>query len=130
MQDALSNFLNKLKLANRARKELFPFPASRYIAAVAAALERAGYIASAEKRGKKSRPFLEIRPLLYQVGAPKVAGIKRISRLSKRVYLPAREIRTIRNGYGSLILSTPKGVLTDKEARAAGVGGEALFEIW
>ena len=126
--DSIANFLNKLKLAARGGKESFLFPASRYIAAIAAALLKAGYISSAGKRGKKSR-FLEVR-LLYQDGAPKVTGAKRVSRLSQRVYRGARDISTVRNGYGSMFFSTPKGILTDKEARAAKGGGEALFEIW
>ena len=119
--DPISNFLNKLKLAARAGKESFLFPASQYIAAIAAALLKAGYIASVGKRGKKSR-FLEVR-LLYQDGAPKVTGAKRVSRLSQRVYRGARGIFAVRNGYGSLLLSTPKGIFTGKEARAAHVGG-------
>ena len=126
--DTIANFLNTLKLASKARKESFLFPVSRYITAIAAALEKAGYLASAGKRGKKSR-FLEVRPL-YQNALPKVNGVKRVSRLSKRVYRSARDIAPVRNGYGALILSTPKGILTDAEAREARVGGEALFEIW
>ena len=126
--DTIANFLNTLKLASRTRKESFVFPASAYIAAIAAGLLKAGYIASVGRRGKKGRS-LEVR-LLYQNSAPKVTGVKRISRLSKRVYRSARDMRQVRNGYGALILSTPKGILTDAEARAARVGGEALFEIW
>ncbi len=126
--DSIANFLNKLKLASRAGQESFLFPASRSIAAIAAALQKAGYIASAGRRGKRSR-FLEVR-LAYQDGAPKVTGVKRVSRLSRRVYRGSRDIRSVRNGYGSLLFSTSKGVLTDREARAARVGGEALFEIW
>jgi small subunit ribosomal protein S8 len=56
--------------------------------------------------------------------------VKRISKLSKRIYRSVGEIRTVRNGFGSLILSTSKGIMTDKEARKIKVGGEPLFEIW
>lgn len=126
--DSVSNFLNKLKLASRVRKESFVFPASRFIAAIAAALQRTGYIAAVAKRGKRGQ-LVEVR-LAYQNSVPKVMGVKRVSRLSKRVYRAARDIRPVRNGYGALILSTPKGIVTGAEARTARVGGEVLFEIW
>src|SRR3989338_7680622 len=119
--DPISNFLNKLKLAARAGKESFLFPASQYIAAIAAALLKAGYIASVGKRGKKSR-FLEVR-LLYQDGAPKVTVAKRVSRLSQRVYRGARDISTVRNGYGSLLFFFFPGVLTGKGGRKGHVWG-------
>lgn len=126
--DSIANFLNTLKLASRTRKESFVFPASRFVVAIAAALRKAGYIASVARRGKKGHS-IEVR-LAYHDGAPKVTGARRVSRLSKRVYRGARDIRQVRNGYGALILSTPKGILTDAEARAANIGGEVLFEIW
>lgn len=115
-------------MASRTGKESFVFPASTFIASIAGALEKKGYIASVTKKGKKGR-LLEVT-LVYHGKAPKVTGVKRVSHLSKRVYRPARELRSVRSGYGIAVLSTPKGILSDKEARAANVGGEVLFEIW
>lgn len=126
--DTVSNFINKLKIAYRAGKESFVFPASKFIFAIAGTLAKNGYIASVAKKGKKGR-LLEVT-LLYNGNAPKVTEVQRVSYLSKRVYRAARELRPVRSGYGIAVLSTPKGILSNKEARAANVGGEVLFEIW
>lgn len=128
MQDPISDFLNALKMASRTGKESFAFPASRYIFAVAEALLKAGYVASVVKKGKKNHS-IEIK-LLYQNDKPKITEVKRISLPSRRVYKAARDIREVRSGFGSMFLSTSKGILINKEARSARVGGEALFEIW
>lgn len=126
--DSIANFLNALKLASRAGKGSFVFPASKHIAAIADALVKHRYLVSAAKKGKKGR-LLELT-LLPSDGAPKVSEAKRVSRLSKRVYRKASELRSVRNGFGLALLSTPRGILSDTEARAARVGGEVLCEIW
>lgn len=126
--DPVSNFLNTLKLAGRTGKKTFEFPGSRFIAEIAAALEKYGYVGSAARKGKRGR-LIEVE-LAYDGATPKIRGLKRVSRLSKRVYLKAKDLYPVRSGFGAWILSTPKGVLSDKEARALRVGGEVLFEIW
>jgi small subunit ribosomal protein S8 len=126
--DSIANFINKLKIASKARKESVLFPSSRLILSIAETLERKGYIASFAKKGKKGR-YVEVM-LAYDGTFARLSGVKRISRLSKRVYKGAKDLRPVRNGYGSAILSTPKGILLDTEARAQKVGGEVLFEVW
>lgn len=126
--DPVSNFLNKLKLAARTGKESFFFPASRFIVAIANVLQKAGYVVSVGKKGKRGR-LVEIT-LASSATGKKINGIRRVSHLSQRVYRAVREIRKVRSGYGMAVFSTPKGVLSDKDARAARAGGEALFEIW
>ena len=81
------------------------------------------------RKGKKINKFLEIR-LIYENGRPKIAGVERVSRLSRRMYYGVRDIRPVVSGYGSLVLTTTKGILNDAEARKERVGGEALFKIW
>jgi small subunit ribosomal protein S8 len=127
--DSLSDLIIQLKNASIARKESILFPYSKLSNAVAEALKHAGYIEGIAKKGKKVSKFLEIT-LLYKEGASVIKDVKRISKPSKRMYMGASEIRSVRNGYGRLFLSTPKGILTDKEARKEKVGGEALFEMW
>ncbi|KKW10263.1 MAG: 30S ribosomal protein S8 [Parcubacteria group bacterium GW2011_GWA2_49_9] len=127
MSDPISDFLNKLKIASQTGKESFTFPYSGVIAAIAGALEKKGYVASSRKT-KKGRE-LEVTFPVSEKAHP-ITGAKRVSLLSKRMYKKAREIRPVRNGSGTAILSTPKGVLSDSDARAAKVGGEVLFEIW
>lgn len=128
MSDSISDFLNTLKLTNRAGKESFSFPASRLIVAVVEVLRESGFIKAFLKKGKKGR-FLEVI-LAYDAGKPKVENVRRVSRLSQRVYRGWRELRPVRNGFGIAVLSTPRGVLSDKGAKDAKVGGEVLCEIW
>lgn len=127
MSDPISDFLNKLKLASRARKDSFTFSSSRMISAIVAVLEKKGYIESSKKTKKGHQ--IEIKLPSGGKALP-ITSVRRMSRLSKRMYIKAREIQPIRNGSGTAVLSTPKGVLLDKDARNAKVGGEVLFEIW
>ncbi len=126
--DPIANFLNKLRIAYKTGKESFPFPVSNLILSVAGALERRGYIGGTSRKGKKGRT-LEVT-LSYKDEKPSVEGARRVSHLSRRVYRAVRDLRPVRNGFGMAVLSTPNGVLTDSEAKAARVGGEVLFEIW
>ncbi len=125
--DPIANFLNALKMASRRGLASFVFPYSRLIAAIAVALQKKGYIVSSKK--SKRGHALEVA-LPTGEGALRVTAVKRISRLSKRMYQKSRTIRPVRNGFGAAVLSTPKGVLSDMDAKAAKVGGEILFEIW
>lgn len=97
--------------------------------AIAEKLKEAGFVANIEKKGKKVRKTLDVT-LKYESGKPTIHGVKRISKPGRRMYRSAKQVMPVRYGHGALVLSTPKGVLTDKEARTAKVGGEALFEIW
>ncbi|OHA21524.1 MAG: 30S ribosomal protein S8 [Candidatus Taylorbacteria bacterium RIFCSPHIGHO2_01_FULL_51_15] len=125
--DPISDFLNTLKMASRQGLPTFTFPSSRLIVAIAQALEKKGYVESSKKA--KKGYHLEITLPTEEMGR-KVHAVKRISRLSKRIYKKAHEIYPVRNGSGTAVLSTPKGILIDSEARAAKLGGEVLFEIW
>lgn len=127
MQDPLSDFLNTLKMASRTGKEAFVFPSSRLLIAIAEVLVKKGYLASFRKAKKGHN--LEIKLPIGEQGK-KVNAARRVSRLSQRLYRKTREIRPVRNGSGTAILSTPKGLMSDTDARAGKVGGEVLFEIW
>ena len=125
--DPIADFLNTLKTASKTGKESFTFPYSGIVGAIAGALQKKGFVAS-YKKAKKGRELEVALPVAAKVHP--ITGAKRFSRLSKRMYKKAREIRPVRNGSGTAVLSTPKGVLTDTDARVAKVGGEVLFEIW
>ena len=81
------------------------------------------------KKVKKDQPVLEAG-LVYVDKIPKIMEVERISKQSKRIYFCVKDIHRVRNGSGLLVLSTPKGVLSGKEARKEQVGGEALFRLW
>lgn len=127
--DPISNMLIMIKNASLAKKESVSFPYSKIKNAIVTCLQTEGYLGESAKKTKKGHPVLEVK-LIYINESPKVNDIQRISKQSKRVYFGMKDIHTIRNGAGTLILSTPQGILSGKEARKVHTGGEALFKIW
>ncbi|MFA6006731.1 MAG: 30S ribosomal protein S8 [Candidatus Paceibacterota bacterium] len=129
--DPLANMLIQIKNGSVAKKETITVPLSNMKFAVAEVLKRAGFVKDTAKRGKKENRSFEIDLAYTTEGEPKVTGVERISKLSRRVYAGAGEIRNLRRGKpGMMILSTPNGILTASEAKKANVGGEVLFAIW
>lgn len=129
VNDPVGDFITQLKNAGAVRKETVSVPYSKLKAAVADALVRSGYVTSAAKRGKKVRKTLDVE-LKYADGVHAIAGVKRVSKPGRRVYVGATDIHPVKFGAGALILSTPEGILTGEEARKKRVGGEQLFIIW
>ncbi|HVV15139.1 MAG TPA: 30S ribosomal protein S8 [Candidatus Paceibacterota bacterium] len=125
--DPIADFLVRIRNASMARKESVVVPASKMTRALSEVLEREGYIGAVDKRAKNN--LLSIM-LVYKGGRPAIGGAKRISKPSRRMYMGVRDVQPVKRGHGLLVLSTPEGILTGKEARAKRVGGEALFEIW
>lgn len=130
VSDPIGDFIIRLTNAGAVKQASVAVPFSTLKLAVAEKLKEAGFIAGAEKKGKKVKKTLDVMLKYDHNGTPRINGVKRISKPGRRVYKGVLEITPVRYGHGSLILSTPKGILTDKEAKAAKVGGEALFEIW
>lgn len=118
-----------IKNANRALRESVVFPYSKFTYSIAEKLSKEGYVGAISKKTRKGRPVFEIE-LLSSDRTPKVTEIKRVSKSSRRMYTGVADIKTVKNGRGIMIFSTPKGILTDKEARKEHVGGEVLFSIW
>ena len=118
-----------LKNASKATRPTITVPYSKVKFAIAEHLAASGYLSAVTKKMKNSQPVLELA-LTYTEGTPKLKDVKRLSKPSRRMYMSVKEIRPVKNGHGSLFLSTPKGILTDKEARKELVGGEALFLVW
>ncbi|MBI5470586.1 30S ribosomal protein S8 [Candidatus Kaiserbacteria bacterium] len=127
--DPIGDFIIRLTNAGAINKPSVSVPFSNLKLAIAEKLKDAGYISSVEKKGKKVKKTLEIA-LLYGARGPRIQGVKRVSKPGRRMYKSVLEIVPVRYGKGNLILSTPAGIMTDKEAKSAKVGGEALFEIW
>lgn len=128
--DPIADLINQLKNAGSVKREVVSVPYSKFKFAVAHKLKEAGYIKEVAKRGKKTRKCVEVELAYNTDGTPKIAGVERVSKPSRRIYQRVDKIMSVKYGAGLLILSTPKGVLTDKEARKENVGGEALFKIW
>ncbi len=121
--------LISIKNAGNAGKGLAVMPFSKLKEAIAEVLFKQGYIASYAKKGKKVQKTLEVG-IAYEGKSPRVADVARMSKPSRRFYMKAADIKQIKNGYGIMVISTPKGIMTGDEARRAQVGGEALFKIW
>jgi len=127
--DQIANMINMIKNGNRAERESISVPYSKIKNAIAECLVKEGYLKSVSRKSKKGLPVLDIE-LAYVEDQPKVNGVDRVSKLSRRIYVGVKGIRSTRNGHGTTILTTPKGILTDKQARKEMVGGEVLFKIW
>lgn len=128
--DVIGDFIIRIKNAGAVGKATVSAPYSAFKYAIAEKLKDAGYIKAVEKKGKKVRKTLDVVLKYDENGKHVIKGLRRVSKPGRRMYVGSRDIHSIRYGHGSLILSTPKGIVTDKEARKDKVGGEALFEIW
>ena len=129
MQDPLSDMLTRLRNAQMAGKTGVEMPGSKLKTAVAAVLKDEGYIADFNAADSEGKPRLAIE-LKYYEGKPVIAEIDRISRPGLRNYSSKDELPSVRNGLGVAIVSTSMGVMTDRAARAAGVGGEVLCTVF
>lgn len=127
--DTISNFIIKLKNAGNAGQESVVVPFSKLKLSIAEVLKKEGFVKDVSEKSEKGKPVL-VLSLFSENRDPKIKGVKRISKPSKRVYRKAGELRAVKNGYGSLILSTSHGVMTGKQAKSQKLGGEALFSIW
>jgi len=127
--DQISNFITALKNAGQAQHESMTTPYSKLKHSIAEVLKKEGFIKDVEEKSVKGKKAMVIT-LLSENRAPKIKGVQRISKPSKRIYKKAGEIRPVKNGYGALVVSTSAGVMSGKEAKRAKLGGEALFSIW
>ncbi len=127
--DTIGDFIIRLKNAGAVGRENVSVPYSKLKQAIANKLAESGYISSVEVKGKDVKKTLEIT-LKYTGKHSSIAGVKRISKPGRRLYSKVAEIHPVKFGKGHLILSTPKGILTDEEARKERVGGEKLFIVW
>lgn len=122
--------LNRIKTAGAVGHEAVTVPYSNIKFAVAKLLEKEGYVLAVSKKGKDVTKSIEIGLSYTEKKKLKIKGVERVSKPSRRVYFGCRDIKLVRNGFGAIILSTPKGILTGAQARKEQVGGEVLFKIW
>ncbi len=127
--DKIADMLIAIKNAGNAGKETLSLPNSHYKADIARALFGEGYIKSYSQKKMKKGDQLEIDIMYKKDGSPRITEVKRISKPSRRLYTGVKGIYSVKQGFGSLFLSTPKGIMTGEKARKEMVGGEMLFEI-
>ena len=128
MTDPIADMLTRIRNAQSAEKTSVAMPSSNLKVAIATVLKDEGYIEDFAVRENAGKPLLDIN-LKYYAGAPVIEKIERISRPGLRVYKGCSDIPRVMNGLGIAIVSTPKGVMTDRKARQAGIGGEVLCYV-
>ena len=129
MVDPITDMFNRIRNAQMAGKPEVSIPFSNLKFNIALILEQNKFIWKVEKKGRKSNKLIDII-LKYEDKQPAISGLKRISKPGQRIYISFKEIKPVRGGYGMAIISTPKGLMTGKEARRQKLGGEILCEIW
>lgn len=128
MTDPIADMLTRIRNAQKAEKVSVRMPASRTKSAIAKVLQDEGYIESFSAAGDDKKPELEI-VLKYHSGQPVIAHLARVSKPGRRYYQGKDELPKVAGGLGVAIISTSKGVMTDREARKSGIGGEVLCYI-
>ena len=129
LTDPLGDMLTRIRNGQRAKKDSVLSPASNLRARVLEVLQREGYIRgfSEDETGKHKQLRIELK---YFEGEPAIKHVARVSKPGRRIYSGSKELPIVRNGLGITIVSTPRGVLSDAEARAQNVGGEVLAEVF
>ena len=130
MTDPIADMLTRIRNGAGARKASVDVPWSRHKEAIAHVLVEEGYLAEAAMVREGQFRTLRLGLRYDQTRRSVISGIRRVSRPSLRVYVGSDEIPSVRRGLGVSILSTPKGILPDREARRQGVGGEVICQIW
>ena len=128
MSDPIADMLTRIRNAQVVNKTSVSMPSSKIKVAIARVLKDEGYIDDFAVLGAAGKPELKIG-LKYYAGRPVIERIERVSRPGLRVYRGKGDIPTVMNGLGVTIISTPQGVMTDRKARATGVGGEVLAYV-
>ncbi|MDK2977006.1 MAG: small subunit ribosomal protein [Candidatus Marinimicrobia bacterium] len=130
MTDPIADFLTRIRNATNAQHRWVEIPASKLKARIALILKTKGYIKDFILIEDGKQGILRLYLKYLSDGRPVLYGLERVSKPGRRIYVKALEIPRVRNGLGIGILSTSQGVLTDKEAREKGIGGEYLCKIW
>ncbi|QJD71529.1 30S ribosomal protein S8 [Marinobacterium sp. LSUCC0821] len=128
MQDTLADMFTRIRNGHMAEKAAVAMPSSKQKVAIAKVLQEEGYIAGFAVEGDV-KPVLSIE-LKYFEGKPVIEEIKRVSKPSLRIYKSASDLPKVSDGLGIAIISTSKGVMTDRAARAAGIGGEVVCTVF
>ena len=130
MNDPIGDMLTRIRNSQMRGKSTVTTPASTLRARVLEVLLNEGYIRGFEKSDTANKQGEFTISLKYFEGTPVIREVKRVSKPGRRVYMSVKEIPTVRNGLGISIVSTPKGVMSDANARAANVGGEVLCTVF
>jgi small subunit ribosomal protein S8 len=130
LTDPIADMLTRIRNGGMAGKTRVDIPGSRIKREIARVLRDSGFIDSYETGERDGKPVITVDLRYNEEAEPMIGGLERVSRPGRRVYVGAREVPSVRNGLGVAILSTPRGIMTDIQARDAHVGGEVLARVW
>lgn len=125
----INNSVISIKNGYRAQKDSIEVPYSQIVESIIQLLIKEKYIKQYRFDSKKKKKCFVI-DLLYHEGKPAVSDVKNISKPGRRIYMSIKNVKTVLGGMGCAVLTTSKGIMTDKEARKHTIGGEVLFKIW
>ncbi len=133
--DTVANMLAIIRNAQAVGKPAAAVPYSRLKFDIAKILERRGFVAGVDKKNKKAKKTAKTRPVIeislkYNEKIPAISGFRKVSKSGQRIYVAAGDIRKVKQGQGIGIISTSKGLMTEREAKTQNVGGEMMCEIW
>ncbi len=129
MTDPITDMLNRLENGQAVNKKTVDVPFSKIKYRIAKVLEAEGFVESATKKGRNPKKIIRVT-LKYQDEKPAINKTERISKPGRRVYSSVKDIKPVRGGYGIAVISTSKGIMSNKEAGKAGVGGEILCKVY
>jgi small subunit ribosomal protein S8 len=130
MTDPIADMLTRIRNAGTARHAETSCPSSRQKLAVAKVLQAEGFIGEVRVEARDGQPVLVMQIRYGEDGVAMIDGIRRVSKPGRRVYVGKDEIPKVRNGLGVAVLTTSRGVLSDRSAREASIGGEVICEVW
>ena len=128
--DPIADMLNRIKTAQAVNKETVDIPFSKLKYQIAECLEKEGFVGKVVKKKKEKRRFFCLVLNYEEDGTSRITDLRRVSSPGQRIYEKSKELRKIRGGRGMSVVSTPKGVMSNKKAREMGLGGEVICEIW
>ena len=130
MTDPIADMLTRIRNAGGAKHLETRCPASKMKRAVAQVLESSGFLDGVREEGEGVQKTLVLGIRYDDEGKPLIDGLRRVSRPGRKVYVGAGDVPTLRNGLGVVVISTSRGIMADRDARAAHIGGEVLCEVW
>ncbi|MFH1582584.1 MAG: 30S ribosomal protein S8 [bacterium] len=129
MTDPITDMLNRIRNAQAVEHPTVDVPFSKFKYGLAKILEKNGFISKVEKKNKKSKDSMEIT-LKYNDKIGAISGLRKVSKPGQKIYSDYLKLKRIKSGYGISVISTSKGLMTDREAKKSKIGGEVIFEIW
>ena len=129
MTDPITDMLNQIRNAEAVAKTEVLLPFSKLKNQIGLILQQEGFVTQVQKVAKDKSKVMKI-VLKYDNGIPAIEGAKRVSKPGQRIYVKNSDIKKVRGGFGISIISTPKGLMTNLQAKKAKLGGEVMLEIW